>query len=555
MIFLYFFWVEVTYRQNILEVRVLGENKLENFYGSNSKFVYYEDLQRTYPHWYDKLKQEGQSVKTGHDSRMKSIASTLLGWAAIEGQKEVNLLSQYFNTQLPYSSELMYNSEIGKQIIDTMNKCMQLKEVYERHVTRIIGPEGKNGTAKITGAQFFADYFSDELSKLVLKKYESMTDIVDMTEEEIANELMSDDIIQQAIYQTLFVRMKDSGDWSSSSDKHGYQELFTILQNFQTDQLTADIAKAYKLDELQQRLRESLSSSENLKKLVSSGKSNVKKTFKSNLKETTTAKGTLAEILGERGFAAAQQALKTAGVESKVVGAALGKADIVMTFGLDFDKILSVVDRHYENRAKTVEAYKTLNGYLNNVKSGFVVYTNAKDYSLVKNTGSGYSFSGFSAGAQISLKNLEGVIANTPGGSQTIIGQIMSTMEGAVYSDLKDELEQELCEKMAYFLFDDVLTIGKDTAASSHAIHLLLLDGVYIPLSYLFFLMSRAIDEVDRDPDDVFKITVVPGAIKWPDGPWPPGAWSAQKQIAYEQIKIGATFLKSFVDVIREVRT
>jgi hypothetical protein len=43
---------------------------------------------------------------------------------------------------------------------------------------------------------------------------------------------------------------------------------------------------------------------------------------------------------------------------------------------------------------------------------------------------------------------------------------------------------------MAYFLFDDVLTIGKDTKAAGHAIHLLLLDGIYVPLSYLFFLMA-----------------------------------------------------------------
>ena len=127
-------------------------------------------------------------------------------------------------------------------------------------------------------------------------------------------------------------------------------------------------------------------------------------------------------------------------------------------------------------------------------------------------------------------------------------------MEGAIYSDLKDDLEQELCEKMAYFLFDDVLTIGKDTAAASHAIHLLMLDGVYIPLSYLFFLMARAIEDVERDPDDIFKITITPGSIAFPDGPWQPGDWQRQKEIAYSQIKIGATFLKSFVDVIREMR-
>jgi hypothetical protein len=127
-------------------------------------------------------------------------------------------------------------------------------------------------------------------------------------------------------------------------------------------------------------------------------------------------------------------------------------------------------------------------------------------------------------------------------------------MDGAILSDKREEIEDEVCEKMAYFLFDDVLTIGKDTAASGHAIHLLLLDGVYIPLSYLFFLMARAIEEAERDIHDVFEVTIEPGKIAFEEGPWEPGKWAAQKQIAYSQIKIGARFLKGFTELIREVK-
>ena len=75
----------------------------------------------------------------------------------------------------------------------------------------------------------------------------------------------------------------------------------------------------------------------------------------------------------------------------------------------------------------------------------------------------------------------------------------MNTMSGAVLDDQKERIESELCEKMAYFLFDDVTTIGKETAASSHAIHLLLLDGVYIPLSYLLYLMGTAVGQVGEN--------------------------------------------------------
>ena len=81
-----------------------------------------------------------------------------------------------------------------------------------------------------------------------------------------------------------------------------------------------------------------------------------------------------------------------------------------------------------------------------------------------------------------------------------------------------------------------------------------MLDGVYIPLSYLFFLMARAIEDVNQNPDDIFKITIQPGKIKYEEGPWEPGMWTDQKQTAYSQIKIGATFLKNFVDVVREMR-
>jgi hypothetical protein len=89
-----------------------------------------------------------------------------------------------------------------------------------------------------------------------------------------------------------------------------------------------------------------------------------------------------------------------------------------LSFDLDFGKILEVINKHYNSRSETVDAYKTLNQYLSNIKRGFLVYTNAKDYSLIKNKQeNGYSFSGFSAGSAITLEKLEHIISNTPGGS------------------------------------------------------------------------------------------------------------------------------------------
>ena len=548
MIFLYFFWVDFTYRQNILEVRVL-----EQFYGYESKFVYYEDLKNTYPHWYAKLRDGADFISSNHEAKMLSIANTMRGWANVEAQKEIQLLKEYFGVNnLSISPTEMYTSSFGKELIDALNATMQFKGAYERHLARIA-----KGHAKITGASLFANTFSDVLGTLISEKYNQiMADGLNRTIDQLGEELFSDEIISQALRITIFEKMQGSGDLSKNDEHRGYQEFLSEIERFTGGggRLLQEISQLYKLGELKQRLLEAITSTEQLSSIVHNGKKKTKmtNTVKGALKETNLAKGTLAEIFGQYGLEAvtslmAEQIPNLRGAKVARTGSSGNKPDITAVFGLDFEEILPIVDRWYENRAKAVEAQKQLNTYLSKAKNGFVVYTNVKDWTL------GKRFGGFSSGSDLALSSFEGVISNTPGGSQVLIGQIMSTMDGAILSDKKEEIEDEVCEKMAYFLFDDVLTIGKETAASGHAIHLLLLDGVYIPLSYLFFLMARAIEEAERDIHDVFEVTITPGKITF-ESPWEPGMWSAQKQIAYSQIKIGARFLKGFAEMIREVK-
>lgn len=529
------------------------------FYGTRSKFVYYNDLQNTYPDIYNKIISEKLSHTANHNSKMKNIAQNMFHMASIEGLKEIALLQKFFNVgNLGLNTNNMYSSDIGIKIVNAINTALQFKETYERHLTRIVGKNGEGkGHAKITAAQFFANYFSDNFYKIVSSTLNGI-DPSQYTLEQLGEILFSDENINKALSQTFFESLKNSGDWSAKDDKHGYQELFSAIEKFNKEELLREVSQAYHLDELKSRLMKSLESTERAESIFSGRKSG-RAYIKTSLKESTTAKGTLAEIMGEKGVSAIVSGLQSGGAKiryaSKVIGKAGGKADIVMTFNLDMSQIIDIVNKHYANREETVSAYKQLNNYLSKMNDGFVVYTNAKDYSLMKDSGKGgYFFQGFSAGAPISLGSLEGVIANTPGGSADIIGQIMSTMDGAIYSDRIDELEKELCSKMAYLLFDDVLTIGKTTPASGKAIHLLLLDGVYIPLSYLFFLMAQAIEEVTEDPDDILKVTISPGSIAFPNPPWGPGKWSEQKNIAYSQIKISAIFLRNFANIVSGLR-
>ena len=50
------------------------ENPFFKFYGAKSKFVYYNDLQRTYPDIYNKLLNEKILYSAKHNSKMESIA-------------------------------------------------------------------------------------------------------------------------------------------------------------------------------------------------------------------------------------------------------------------------------------------------------------------------------------------------------------------------------------------------------------------------------------------------------------------------------------------------
>ncbi len=543
-----------------------------HFYGVDAKFVYYKDLKRTHPGEYWSLMIRKNLHEANYGAKMDEISLRLLSFAKAEARKEINLLKEYFGVNnLSLGKDDLFDDAFGKNLVEAINTALQLKEVYDRHMTRIAGKNGLGrGQAKITTAQLFTGYFGGQLYELAKEKFDDLARnglIEKMTVEKIYEAIFSDKIIVRALKNAFFKSLKDSGDWDKNDQNKGYQRFFSEIENFKKHKFLKEIYQLYDLDKLRDKLKDTIKSKDNIEQLLSKNKTDATKFFQKSMKETTTQKGTLAEIMGNEMMLIIQRELSNGKnytiSSSKRIGASGNKPDIVATFGVDIQPFLDVVEHHYNDRTETVENFKKLNEHLRNLKTGFVVYTNVKDYTLSKRS-NGYTFKGFSTGSDISLKSLEGVIANTPGGSQTLIGEIMSTMKGAIYEDQKQRLEKELCEKMAYFLFDDVTTIGVETAASAHAIHLLLLDGVYIPLSYLLYLMGTAVGSVGQSDkykaDDLFKVTITPGKIMYPKGGispknwvWEKEQWFEQKKEAYDKIKIGATFLKGFVQIVSEI--
>lgn len=530
-----------------------GNLKILDYYGPSKKYVYYNDLQEYNPTLYQSKINSKIFLTETHSSKMESIAQKCFEWANYESQKEAAALSNFFGVNIQPSNN--YTVEYGRKIIDAINATLSFKSTYERYVTRIIGADGTKGTAKITGAQLFVYTFESTLIKLFeenIKKNKNLDLNSAKASDILASGINIDDTIEEALNLTFFEVMKESGDWDQKDTNQGYKELFETINNFSKlrNEFIDQVKKLYNIDEFKQILHSTL--------INNSGTSlsTLKKNRKLRISESTLQKGTLAEYLGGVATQAVAQAL---GKDVKVtqLGAARNKPDYLISLGIDASPYINAVNKTYANREEAIKAITDLNNRLASAKDGYLIYTNAKDYTL----NSSFEKNGFSAGSPQTLKNFEGVIQRTPGGSAEIIASIMSTMEGAIYSDIKDQIEEVLVQKMAYFLFDDVHTIGEQSKASSHVIHLMLLDGIYMPMSYMFFLLGRAIQNASSSEGirQIFDVKIEPGKVKYKPPYQPPDynsheAWNIQRKIAYDQITIQAHFLKNFKEIIREVK-
>ncbi len=144
-----------------------------------------------------------------------------------------------------------------------------------------------------------------------------------------------------------------------------------------------------------------------------------------------------------------------------------------------------------ENRAKNVQAIEKLYEDLKDVRNGFIVYSSAKNYTYND------KFGGFSAGQEQNIGNflemMEDVSHSTKKNYKTLMGIILQLGEGAIGEKVlnKDNIENLLAQNIALFLFDDFQTLGGESPGPT-AIHLMDLNGIYVPLSFILVLLSFA---------------------------------------------------------------
>ena len=535
-----------------------------------SKYVFYNNLAENpkYMAEYQKLKGEVNEYADIENTkrRLKQTAQKLYGMARSEARKECQLLKEEFGVNLNFSEQDIYTSDFGKQLQDAVNINLDFKDEYERALSRI-----SSGQAKITVWQLFPNYFDRALVETIQKKIEDLREeFATFPLSKLKDYLFGEEALEEVLEKTIEL-MGVSKDFNGKDVES--QGMLTFLNNLNQEKnksiknkFMKEIWNLYKLDELSSQITREIKSKKQLLQVVNGKKGKYVDARK--IKEDTYQKGTLAEIAGAT--VASVIANGVQGKNLKITIAETGptqqKSDITMTYHLNYEPISKIIEDYYEDRAERVAAFAKLGEKMRTLKNGFLIFQNVKSYTITND------FKGFSAGSAINLKSFEGVLAKVPGSSKNLISKIMNTLKGSMLYEQQDKIIQEIASQMAYFLFDDVNLIGSETKGGAHTIHLMQLDDVYITLSYMLFLLGKAFDEVATDSSSnsinkIFKVdlskpkhsnfeTLYPSeGQKAREFNWT-GAelWKAQRQDAYQNIRIQAHFLKNFRQIIKEIQ-
>lgn len=545
---------------------LLGESKQ-----LASKFVFYDQLKNYDPGTIQRSLYES-AIATGEavlalnkpESRAEFIASNLRAQARNEAQKDIKLLNTYFGGN--YSLDDVYDKQFGKELTIALNEALNLKDIFQRNYDRIVNEKGDGRAAKVTISSVMESYVITEIrnswpticNHILNRLAESNGEysIAKAVEEEF-NSPYIEKVVGRALDKALA-----SPTWTGGTD-NPFKELVDYLNTHQ-DRRNYIIAKMWQylgIDKLKQNMIENITNSEQLKNFKNS-----RKNSKVNL--TTSIKGgvqqgLMAEALSQV-ISEASIKLNTGNSKftTEQVGSIGAKPDVVVGFQLNVDTITGIMTNDRFNgadREMNRRRFIEVNEHLKRLNKGMIIYSNVKDYALGQNF---KRRGGFSTGGDMKLDTYANIMKKTK--ASEFVGAIANAMDEAVFGDEKHRqaILEMITQDMANFLFDDVFTVGKEMTDGATAIHLMNLDGVYIPVSYLLLLLAEAFEQEDKkNYRDIFYPTIRYTKILYPhggeghegDNKWTYDDWLKQRNDALNKITIGATFARSFVDIVKEL--
>lgn len=545
-------------------------------------YVYYNSLNVHKPSLYKAVEGKlSKDILSAVDKGLRN-SDKIEAMARAELSKELEAVNNFFGGVKIKDTDL-YDKQFYNELMNAINNFISMRNLYQRNI--LLVQDSQEDDRHKGGQKSLVTYFSTYLRQQLNEEFKKgvlSADKINILDDAAVGALLDREmpnIVHRALKRMFNERGLESGIKDVKTEERrkelekAYQTLLDELTSYDNhikdSPLTKEFYNIYKIDEIKDGIKERLT------------------TFKDKNYKTlgrnvgTELKGRLETQLDSRGGVALEAVYSTlANIKiknAKVIGGAIKsgqtgmKPDIIMTIGIDIKPVEDMLESLGESedgkseksvRAKNVAALKKLQDRLDTINekaSGFVVYVNAKNQNYNKDHDS------FSAGNKISARNLGKVMSFVSWTSNfdVVIGAILQLADRTVGSHIleKEDFQNLLARNVAYLLFDDVDQIGRINKSGVNALHLLNLNGIYIPISLVLFALADAIRDANTDKvENLVRVTItnprilfpkITSEIKWLNGRPAIEAWREQRDDALDHTKIQAKFLRNFQEIIQ----
>ena len=276
---------------------------------------------------------------------------------------------------------------------------------------------------------------------------------------------------------------------------------------------------------------------------------------------------------------------------SVVVGGSGGKIDVSSFLLGEFDININLKTKPIQDILNSInqntqddfgaagdnflKAYGELNEYIEeqrrsgqDIKDSFILHTSAKDYYSTATD----EFKGFKGGTYQGLQIFDSLEALAGAGFgeadiQWLKACAVNTSKSAVGASIKSSLEEYISIFATMLLFDDGVTIAKETVANAQAsfqplnvLHLFNVNGFYVPSSYLLReLHTRLTNAINNLPaNKIVKVKIEPGSVNFQDEldylymnyVFKSERWRQIRNIQINAMAVKIYFLRNFMDIL-----
>ena len=538
---------------------------LETNYEQNG-YVYYDRLRNeTRPFWKNvgiKAEQRLGNYLSNSTINKTDLSSTLVSIASNERQNEIRFLSTIFGYQSGFD-ESNITLDSYEEFINYINLQIGMKDAYERF---LIDTKKKTGGKRRNPnvATSFPTYLVQALNKMLRN---STDKVVRALEDPKEFDEFIDDLVDE-MAEAMSNAQVDKVERERLGESKPWKDLYEVLKKDKYSHAAWKdlLIKRVHIETILREMVERNGSAIDRKSIRQAVDNTVSST-------RAITGGYLQEII--------QALMNKANTNPNIkIGGGTIKSNIPTTDNITlystnieiqeaeltrlFEELNpEISETTKEGNRKIIEDF--YEQHLKNLKDTFVVYESVKNVTLgdwFENAG------GFNNGNPKELykvsDDLESIgFSDIAQKAENLYQVLINAMDGALMMESKDramsELRLAICHGLANVFFDDWAEIGK---VGTNAIHIFDLNSIKVPLSYLLFALSEALDIMENDEvNDSRYIKIefnIPKQILYPepvpiityDGTTIVDHWNRQAEVAKKQSTYKVNFLSNFVDTI-----